>query len=113
MRVDTQRAPARASISSAWRRAGVTGHRVLHRIGDGGGAGDGPALAHALDAQWIDRRAVLGLRDGDRREVVGAGDRVVHEAAREELARGVVDDLFHEAGADSLDGPALELSLDD
>ena len=48
------------------------GDRVLDRVGDGGGAGDGAALADALDAERIDGRAVLVERDGNRRQVVGA-----------------------------------------
>ena len=38
----------------------------------------------------------------ERGQVVGARDRVVHEAAGQELAVGVVDDLLHQAGADAL-----------
>src|SRR5216683_1606121 len=34
--------------------------RVLHGVHDGGRAGDGAALAHALDTEGIDDRAVLG-----------------------------------------------------
>src|SRR6185369_9875323 len=89
------------------------GDGVLHRVGDGGGAGDGAAFAHALDAEGIDGRAVLGERHGNGRQVVGAGNGVVHEAAGEELAALAVDDGLHEPGADGLHGAALQLCLDD
>src|SRR5213593_2163091 len=47
------------------------------------------------------------------RQVVRLRDRVVHETAAQQLTLRVVDDLFHEPGADGLGGAALELALDD
>src|SRR5262249_56124740 len=46
------------------------GQRVFHRVDDGRRSRDGAALAHALDAQRGDDRAVLGELDGQPRHVV-------------------------------------------
>jgi len=49
------------------------GDRVFDRIGDRRGAGDGAALADALDAERVDRRGVRLEGDRERREVIGRG----------------------------------------
>ena len=51
--------------------------------------------------------------DRERRELVGLRDRVVHQAAGEELTAPVVHHFFHEPGADALGGASLKLGLDD
>src|SRR5438093_9222990 len=89
------------------------GDRVFDRVRDRRGAGDGAALADALDAEGVDHRGVRLEGDRQRWELIGLGDRVVHEARGQELAVLVVDDRFHEPGADRLGSAALELALDD
>src|SRR5713101_2845804 len=101
---------------SHWRLAehhAELGERVFHGVDDGRSAWYGAALAHALDAERVDDRAVLGERHRDLRHVVALGDGVVHEGARQELSALVVDQLFQEPGGDALDRAALELALDD
>src|SRR5262249_28800758 len=50
------------------------GDRVLDRVRDGGGAGDGAALANALDAERVDSGRMLVERDRERGQLVGLRD---------------------------------------
>src|SRR5215467_14545143 len=104
--------PGRRDGDLADARAEV-GDRVLDGVRDGRGAGDGAALADALDAERVDGRRVLVEGDRERRQLVGLRDRVVHQASGEELTTPVVHDFFHEPGADTLRRAALELRLHD
>ena len=91
----------------------VVGEGVLHRVGHRGGGGDDPALAHALDAEGVDRGGEVHVDDLERRHLVGARQRIVHEGAGEELARVVVDQRLAERAAEALGDAAVELALDD
>src|SRR5215472_11781018 len=87
--------------------------RILDGVDNGRRARDGAALSHSLDAEWVDDRAVLGQRHVDRGHIVALGNGVVHEAARQELTRLVVHELFEKSGGQALDGAALELPFHD
>src|SRR2546428_2764746 len=87
--------------------------RVLDGVGDGWRTRDGAAFAHALDPELVDHRAMLDQLHFDRRQVVGARDRVIHERAGQELASVIVDHGLHQPSTDTLGGAPVELPLDD
>src|SRR6185503_14032771 len=87
--------------------------RVLDRIGNGRRRRDGAALAQAFDAQRVARRWELEMYRLDQREIVRLGHRVVHQRARQELARLVINHLLEEGAADTLRDAAVHLPLDD
>src|SRR5215467_2128772 len=89
------------------------GDGVLDCVRDGCRAGDGAALADALDAERVDGRRVLVESDRELGQLVGLRDRVVHQAPGEQLAACVIHDFFHEPGADTLRRAALQLRLHD
>ena len=90
---------------------------VLQRIDDGvdhrRGRADRPDLAAAFGAQRV--VGAHGVLGGHRHrwDVVGAGHRVVHERARQQLAAGVIQGVFQQRLADALGDAALNLALDD
>src|SRR5262249_29524243 len=77
------------------------------------GGPDGAALAHAFVAARRQRRGRLEMPERERRQIRRRRQRVVHEAAGEDLARVVVDDPLGESLADALGDRAVNLSLDD
>src|SRR3990170_5038866 len=87
--------------------------RVLDGVADGRGGGDDAALAHALDAQLVDRRGEVEVVDLERRHHARARHRVVHEGAGQELAGVVIDQLLAQCRADALSQPAVDLPLHD
>ena len=78
-----------------------------------GGRADRAGLAAALDAERIARAQRRGVRQLERRQVVGARHGVVHERRRHELAAVVVDRAFQQRLADALGEAAMDLALDD
>src|SRR3970040_467930 len=72
------------------------GERVLDGGGDDGAGRDHAALADPLDPELVHAGGKLDVDEIDRREVAGAWERVVHQRARQELSRAVVDDLLDE-----------------
>jgi len=72
---------------------------------------DAAGLAQPLGAERIARRGRVHLLDGDRRHVVGAGNRVVHECPGQELTALVVHDPLHQGLAEPLGEPTVELAL--
>src|SRR5438093_1730143 len=82
-------------------------HGVGHGIGDGGGGADGAAFAHALVPPRRQGRRRLEVAQGERRHVARRGQRIVHEASREELSAGIIDELLAERFADALGDRAV------
>src|SRR3990170_7296065 len=89
------------------------GERVLDGGGDDGAGRDHAALADPLDPELVHARGKLDVDEIDRREVAGAWERVVHQRARQELSRAVVDDLLEERAPEALRRAAVDLALDD
>ncbi len=91
----------------------VVGERVLHRVGHRGGGRDDAALAHALDAEGVDRGGEVHVDDLERRHLVGARQGIVHQRAGEELPRVVVDQRLAQRAAEALGDAAVELAFHD
>ena len=94
--------PPRGPTASSTAEAMTRGHR--QRAG----------LAHALEAERVQRRERLEVvDDACGGTSVARGQRVVHVAAGQRLARLVVADLLEERAADAERDRALDLALDD
>ena len=87
--------------------------RILHRVGDGGGRRDRPALPDTLQAERIPRRRVLEVHGLDRRQLHRGRHQVIHEGSGQELCLLVVDHLLQEPAADALRDAAVDLALHD
>src|SRR5436189_124056 len=75
---------------------------------------DGAALAGTLDAERVGRARHVTADDGDLRQIVGAGNGVVQEGARQELAaRRVVHAPLDQRLADPLRHGAVLLAVHD
>src|SRR5688572_26355913 len=87
------------------------------RIGDGvhqrGGRADCAGFAASLHAEWVVRTGRLAGVDLERRQVVGAGNAIVHERAREELSARVVLAALGKGLANALRKSAVHLAIDD
>src|SRR6266542_4339959 len=89
--------PAPDALGRDGERADVHAERrqgVLDRVGDGGGPGDGPALADALGPEGREGRGVLEAVHLDGGHVGGGGLQIVHEGRGEELSLLVVAELL-------------------
>ena len=86
----------------------------MHGVHDRRRRTDRAGFAATLRAERIVRaRRDLG-RHLERRQIVGARQRVVHEAAGQQLAGlRVVDAVLDQRLADALREPAMDLALDD
>ena len=75
------------------------------------GAAMQPAWPAPLTPSGLTCGRQLGERDLERRQVVGARQRVIHQRAAQQLARAVVvDRVFEHRLADPLREPALDLA---
>src|SRR5262249_8939322 len=78
------------------------------------GGADRTRLPAALGAERIVRAGLALVAFGDeQRQIVGAGHRVVHERAADELAAPVVGATLEQRLADALGEAAVDLALDD
>ena len=88
--------------------------RIRDRVHDRRDRAGGAGFAHALHAERIGGRGHVVVRLGDRRHVVGARHRVVHERAGDELPVAlVIDGVLHQRLPDALREPADQLALDE
>ena len=89
------------------------GQRIVDGVGDGGGRGDGAALADALLAEARVGRRRLHVQDADLRHLGGAGQQVVGERGGQRLGLRVEAHLLVERRADALRRAAPDLAVDD
>ncbi len=94
--------------------AGAAGNGVGDGVHQRGYRGGGAAFACALDSERIGRGRHVVQRVLERRYVVGARHRIVHERAGHELpARGVEHRILHHCLAEPLHDRAVGLAFDD
>src|SRR5579884_3163742 len=86
--------------------------RIEHCVGDAGIAGDRARLADTLGAERIDRRRRDRIGDLETREHFRARHRVVHQAAAQELAALIVNNLLAQRLPNSLGQAAMDLTVD-
>src|SRR3989304_1762113 len=82
---------------------------VPYGVDDGLRSADAAGLAHPLGAERVVGRGRDRVIQLEHRQVGGLRRGVFHEAARQELARLVVDDLFPQGLGDSLGVSPVEL----
>src|SRR5262249_26236257 len=83
-------------------------------VEDGGGGAEGARFAAALGAERIVGAGLaLVTFGGERRQIVRARYRVIHERAADELAAAVVGATLEQRLADALREAAVDLALDD
>src|SRR6185369_1750986 len=101
----TERHLAHAHAEGRERVLDGLGHECRHR--------NRARLAHALDAQWIERRQGLEMHNLDGRYLRRRRDVELHERAGEWLAGSVVAQLLVERAPDPLRHTAVDLALHD
>jgi hypothetical protein len=85
--------------------------RIEDRIDDGLRCGHATGLTRALDTELVYRSRQFGERNVERRQIIGARQRVVRKRTAQQLARlPVVDRVFEECLPDALGYSALDLA---
>src|SRR4029453_13790284 len=87
--------------------------RVHHRVRDCWRRRDRTSLAHALGAEWVDRRRRDRAIELEERQLVRLRDAVVHKRTGNELAAVVILGALPQRLCDALCDPAVQLAVHD
>src|SRR5215813_3304358 len=90
-----------------------TRKRVQYRIGHRHRGGYSGQLPDASHPQGIGGRGSLERIEDESRDLFGSGDRIVQQAARQQLPFRAVDNAFREGLADALRDPTMQLPCDE